>query len=77
MQKLGRSGIGYATSAQVENQQTVRTVAVDGLTPEAANYPYQRALYYAYKTPASPQVQAFLGYATSPQGQQTIAATNK
>lgn len=77
LQKLGRNGIGYATSAQVENQQTVRTVAVDGLTPEAANYPYQRELYYAYKNPASPQVQAFLGYATSPQGQQTISAINK
>jgi phosphate transport system substrate-binding protein len=77
LQKLGRNGIGYATSAQVENQQTVRTVAVDGLTPEAANYPYQRALYYAYKTPASPQVQAFLGYVISPQGQQIIAGTNK
>lgn len=77
LQKLGKNGIGYATSAQVENQQTVRTVAVDGLTPEAANYPYQRELFYAYKKPASPQVQAFLGYANSPQGQQIIGAANK
>jgi phosphate transport system substrate-binding protein len=50
---------------------------VDGLTPEAANYPYQRTLYYAYKQPPSPQAQAFLGYATSPQGQQALSTPNQ
>jgi phosphate transport system substrate-binding protein len=77
LRELKANGIGYATSAQVANQQTVRILAVDGLTPQAANYPYQRELYYAYKNPANAQVQAFLGYATSPQGQQTISATSK
>lgn len=77
LQALGKDGIGYATYAQVANQQTVRTVAVDGLTPEAPNYPYQRTLYYVYKQPATPQVQAFLGYVTSPQGQQAIATANQ
>ncbi|MBW4546124.1 MAG: phosphate ABC transporter substrate-binding protein [Symplocastrum torsivum CPER-KK1] len=76
LQALQTDGIGYATYAQVANQQTVRTVAVDGLTPEAANYPYQRELYYVYKQPASPQVDAFLGYLNSPQAQQAIAPTN-
>lgn len=74
LRELQNDGIGYATYAQVADQRTVRTVAVDGLTPEAPNYPYQRTLYYVYKQPASPQVQAFLGYVTSPQGQQAIAA---
>lgn len=77
LQALKKDGIGYATFAQVANQQTVRTVAVDGLTPEAANYPYQRELYYAYKQPPSPQVKAFLGYVNSPQGKQALAAANK
>lgn len=76
LQKLQRDGISYATYAQVKNQQTVRTVAVDGLTAEAPSYPYQRELYYVYKQPPSPQVQAFLGYMSSPQGQQAIAAIN-
>ncbi len=67
LRALGTNGIGYATYAQVANQQTVRTVPVDGMTPEAANYPYQRILYYAYKQPASSQVQAFLGYVASRQ----------
>lgn len=77
LRELGANGIGYATSSQVENQQTVRAVAVDGLTPEAANYPYKRDLEYAYKQPASVQVQAFLGYATSPQGQQAVSGIGK
>ncbi|MGL5874606.1 MAG: phosphate ABC transporter substrate-binding protein [Xenococcaceae cyanobacterium] len=69
---LGNDGIGYATYAQIANQRTVRTVAIDGLTPESPNYPYQRTLYYAYKQPASPQVKSFLGYALSPQGRQIV-----
>ncbi|MDJ0509788.1 MAG: phosphate ABC transporter substrate-binding protein [Crocosphaera sp.] len=72
LQKLGNNGISYATYSQVAEQQTVRVVPIDGLTPEAANYPYKRQLFYAYKNPPSKQVQAFLGYATSPIGQQII-----
>lgn len=77
LRKLGKNGISYATYAQVADQQTVRIVPVDGLTPEAATYPYQRELYYVYKQPVTPQVQAFLGYVGSPQGQSAIAATNQ
>lgn len=72
LQALGKKGISYATYAQVVNQQTVRPIAIDGLTPEAANYPYIRTLYYVYKNPISPSVKAFLGYATSPTGQSAI-----
>lgn len=77
LRALGTSGIGYATYSQVANQQTVRAVAVDGLTPEASNYPYQRTLYYVYKQPASPQVQAFLGYVKSDKGKDAIATANE
>lgn len=44
LRALGTDGISYATYAQVANQQTIRTVPVNGLTPEANNYPYQRIL---------------------------------
>ncbi|WP_013321213.1 phosphate ABC transporter substrate-binding protein [Gloeothece verrucosa] len=77
IQALGTDGISYATYAQVDNQKTARTVALDGLTPEAANYPLQRTLYYVYKDPPSEAVQAFLGYATAPIGRQVIASTNQ
>lgn len=73
LRALGTDGISYATYAQVANQQTVRTVAVDGLTPEADNYPYYRVLYYVYREPITPEVEAFLGYVLSPQGRNAIA----
>jgi phosphate transport system substrate-binding protein len=76
IQALGTDGIGYATFAQVANQTQARVLSVDGLTPDASNYPYQRSLYYVYKDPASAGVKAFLGYATSPQGQQALTLGN-
>ena len=76
LQALGNNGIGYATFAQVVNQKTVRVVPVNGATPDAANYPYQRQLYYAYKNPPSQAVKDFLGYATSPDGQKAMLAGN-
>jgi phosphate transport system substrate-binding protein len=75
IQALGTDGIGYATFSQA-NQKTVRVLAIDGLTPDGSSYPYQRSLYYIYKDPANVGVQAFLGYATSPQGQQALALGN-
>ena len=72
LRALGTNGISYATYAQVANQQTIRTVAVNGLTPEANNYPYQRILYYVYKQPTSLEAKAFLGYTLSSQGQKAI-----
>lgn len=74
LQALGKNGISYATYSQISNQQTVRAVPIEGLTPEAANYPYVRELYYVYKNPPSPQAKAFLGFAISPAGQSAIAA---
>jgi phosphate transport system substrate-binding protein len=71
---LQSNGIGYATYQQVANQQTARTLAIDGLTPEAASYPLKRKLYYIYRQSPSPAAQAFLGFATSPKGQQIVSA---
>ncbi|OCQ99648.1 porin [Oscillatoriales cyanobacterium USR001] len=76
LRELGNNGIGYATFAQVANQQTVRVVAIDGVAPGTANYPFQRQLFYAYKNPPNPAVQAFLGYATSPEGRQAMLGGN-
>jgi phosphate transport system substrate-binding protein len=73
LKALSKDGISYATYAQVANQQTIRTVAIDGLTPEAENYPYYRILYYVYQEPVTPQVKAFLGFVLSPQGQSVVS----
>ncbi len=72
IRSLGGNGIGYATFAQVQNQSTARVLPIDGITPEASNYPYIRQLSYVYKNPPSPGVKAFLGYATSSEGQQAV-----
>ncbi len=72
LQALGDDGIGYATFAQVANQSTVRFVAIDGMTPKDANYPYKRTLAYVYKGQPNDAVKAFLGFATSSEGQQSI-----
>lgn len=74
---LGVDGIGYATYGQVADQQTVRVLAIDGSTPEADAYPFQRPLFYAYKQPPDPAVKAFLGLALSEDGKTRIAAAVK
>ncbi len=74
LQALGSDGISYATYAQIANQQTVRTVPINGVTPESDLYPYLRPLYYVYKEPANPATEAFLGFAGSPVGMETIKA---
>ena len=72
LQALGDDGIGYATFAQVANQSTVRSIAIDGILPTANNYPYKRTLAYVYKGQPNDAVKAFLGFATSSEGQQLI-----
>ena len=73
---LGNNGIGYATFAQVQNQSTARVVSIDGVTPNVSNYAYTRKLFYVYKNPPSLKVEAFLGYATSSEGQQAALISN-
>jgi phosphate transport system substrate-binding protein len=76
LRELGNNGIGYATYAQVANQQTVRVVPIDGVAPGSDNYPFQRQLFYVYKNPPNPRVKAFLGYAVSPEGRDAMLAGN-
>ena len=71
---LGSDGIGYATYGQVADQKTVRVVPIEGTTPEAESYPFQRPLFYAYRLPAGPEVKTFLGFALSPAGKAEIEA---
>jgi phosphate transport system substrate-binding protein len=72
LQQLQMTGIGYATAAQVENQQTVRIVPINNLNPSQPAYPYQRTLFYVYKNPSNPAVTAFLGFLNSPEAQTAI-----
>jgi phosphate transport system substrate-binding protein len=77
LRQLGVEGIGYATNGQVADQQTDRVLAIDGSTPEADAYPFQRPLFYAYRNPPDPAVKAFLGLALSEEGKTQIATSVK
>ncbi|MDB9493115.1 phosphate ABC transporter substrate-binding protein [Spirulina major CS-329] len=72
LQQLQMNGIGYATAAQVENQQTVRVVPINNFNPSDPAYPYQRTLYYVYKNPPNPAVTAFLGFLNTPEAQTAL-----
>jgi phosphate transport system substrate-binding protein len=74
---LGSDGISYATFEQVADQQTARVVAIDGSMPDADSYPFQRSLFYVYRKPIDPAVNAFLGFALSADGQSRIHAGTK
>ena len=65
IRSIGTDAISYATYSQIANQSTVRIISIDGAYPSSTSYLLQRVLYYVYRTPPSPSVQAFLGYVQS------------
>ncbi|MHC5823548.1 MAG: substrate-binding domain-containing protein [Nostoc sp.] len=73
---LGNDGIGYATVSQVENQQLVRVVPLNGISPldktaiQDGKYPISRNVYLAVRKQNSPAIKQFVDLALSPQGQQ-------
>lgn len=81
LQALGTDGISYSTVQQVENQQTVRVVSIDGISPtdqeaiRAGSYPISRVVYLVAKQPTSPAVKQFIDAALSEQGQQIVERT--
>jgi ABC-type phosphate transport system substrate-binding protein len=73
LQALGANGISFATAPQVLNQAGVKTIPMYSVKPEDPRYPFSQTFYYVYKGPQpSPAVQAFLGFATTPESQQAI-----
>ena len=65
--KLGTDGLGYAIAEQVINQPGIRIVSLYDTFPDNPKYPFSQPLAYIYKEPPSPAVQAFLGYASTPE----------
>ena len=78
LRELGNSGISYATVSQVEKQEIVRIVAIDGVNPtdvvevKAGKYPISRSLFLGIKKITSPAAKQFIEFAISPQGQQIV-----
>jgi len=78
LRALGTNGIGYSTVQQIENQQTVRLVPINGVSPadretiRNGSYPITRVTYLVTQPRTSPAVQQFIDLARSPQGQQIV-----
>jgi phosphate transport system substrate-binding protein len=78
LRDLGDNGIGYATVAQLEKQEIVRIIAIDGVNAtdivavKAGKYPISRSLFLAVKKSTSPVAKQFIEFALSPQGQQIV-----
>ncbi|WP_055076089.1 phosphate ABC transporter substrate-binding protein [Pseudanabaena sp. 'Roaring Creek'] len=78
LRELGDNGISYATVSQVEKQEIVRIMAIDGVNPtdivavKEGKYPLSRSLFLAIKKKTSPIAKQFIEFALSPQGQQIV-----
>jgi phosphate transport system substrate-binding protein len=81
IKELGKDGIGYAIASQALNQPGVKVLSMHKTLPDDPRYPYSQPRNYVYKPGAdgnpSPAALAFLGYATSPEGQTAVANANK
>ena len=78
LKALENNGIGYTTVAQAVNQQTVRLISVEGVSPtdetavKAGSYPLSRVVYLVVRQKTSPAVKQFIDLVLSAQGQQTV-----
>lgn len=73
VRELGRDGISYAIASEVLGQDAVRPVSLDGTLPDDPRYPYSQPRNYIYRGEPSVPVEAFLGFATSDEGQAAVA----
>jgi phosphate transport system substrate-binding protein len=78
LRDLGDNGISYATVSQLEKQEIVRIIAIDGVNPtdiaavKADKYPISRSLFLGVKKVTSPAAKQFIEFALSAQGQQIV-----
>ncbi|HEY9764062.1 MAG TPA: substrate-binding domain-containing protein [Trichocoleus sp.] len=73
VRELGADGLSYAISSQVMNQDNVRVLTMHGTLPDDPRYPYSQPRGYVYRGEPSIPVEAFLGFATNPDGQEVVA----
>ncbi|NJO52896.1 MAG: tetratricopeptide repeat protein, partial [Leptolyngbyaceae cyanobacterium RM2_2_4] len=73
VQALGADGVSYAIASQVLDQDNVRVISMHNTLPDDPRYPFSQPRGYVYYQTPSPVVQAFLGYATSTEGQAAVA----
>jgi phosphate transport system substrate-binding protein len=69
---LGNDGISYAIASQVLNRDGIRVLSMHKTLPTDPRYPFSQPRGYVYKGTPNPAVASFLGYATTPEGQEVI-----
>ena len=72
--ELGNDGIGYAIANQVLGNDAVKIIPMHQTLPDNPAYPYSQPRSYVYFGEPTPTVEGFLGVATSPEGQEAVAA---
>lgn len=78
LRAIGDTGISYATTSQVEKQEIIRIVPINGVIPTDQNavrvgkYPITRNLFLGVKKKTSPAAKQFIEFTLSPQGQQIV-----
>lgn len=77
VKELGKDGISYGIASQVLNRPGVKVLPMHETLPSDPRYPYSQVRSYVYKGEPNPQVQAFLGFATSAPGQEAVEAAKK
>lgn len=73
VEALGNDGISYAIASQVLGQDNVQVVTMNTVLPDDPRYPYSQPRGYAYLGTPTPAVEAFLAFATTPEGQAVVA----
>ncbi|TVQ10191.1 MAG: tetratricopeptide repeat protein [Leptolyngbya sp. DLM2.Bin27] len=77
VRELGNDGISYAIASEVLGQAAVRPLSLHNTLPDDDRYPYSQPRNYIYQGEPSLPVEAFLGFATSDEGQAAIAAAQQ
>jgi phosphate transport system substrate-binding protein len=76
LRQLGSNGVTFATYSDVAEQSIANVVKINGLMPNASNYPYHHPLYFVYKSDNQAGAE-FLKYINSPEGRRAIEDWNK
>ena len=69
---LGKDGIGYVLVSQLQGQPGLKAVELHKTLPDNPRYPFSQPYSFVYAGGASPEVAAFLGYATGNPGQSVL-----
>lgn len=72
VKELGKDGIGYAIASQVLNREGIRILSMHKTLPSDPRYPFSQPRGYVYKGTPNAAVSSFLGFATTPEGQEAV-----